>query len=53
MQSAANLVAVYDCRTFSALMYVFSANGVILILAWGNAPGLRQKFTSADSAIHR
>jgi hypothetical protein len=23
------------------------------ILAWGNAPGLRQKkFTSADSAIH-
>jgi hypothetical protein len=30
----------------------FSANGAILILAWGNAPGLRQKFTSADSAIH-
>src|SRR2546425_11863346 len=33
-------------------MYLFSANGAILILAWGNAPGLRQKFTSADSAIH-
>ena len=32
--------------------YLFSANGAILILAWGNAPGLRQKFTSADSAIH-
>jgi hypothetical protein len=29
-----------------------SANGAILILAWGNAPGLRQKFPSADSAIH-
>jgi hypothetical protein len=29
-----------------------SANGATLILAWGNAPGLRQKFTSADGAIH-
>jgi hypothetical protein len=33
-------------------VYLFSANGAILILAWGNAPGLREKFTSADSAIH-
>jgi hypothetical protein len=36
----------------SALYKTVSANGAILILAWGNAPGLRHKFTSADSAIH-
>jgi putative transposase len=39
-----------SCRLGS--VYLFSANGAIFILAWGNAPGLGQEFTSADSAIH-
>ena len=33
--------------------YLFSANGAIFIVAWGNAPGSRPKeFTSAEGAIH-
>jgi len=45
--------AALKCRRHLAeARYLFSANGAILIQAWGNAPGFRQKFTSADSAIH-
>lgn len=34
--------------------YVFSANGALLTVAWGNAPGLEGAYgTSAESAIRR
>jgi hypothetical protein len=33
--------------------YLFSANGAMFIVAWGNAPGCRpNEFASAESAIH-
>jgi hypothetical protein len=35
------------------ILYGFSAEGAVLLLAWGNAPGCRKpKTSSAESAIH-